>query len=53
VAELSPFGHRRPEPLARLRATNARVWRTGERGAITISTDGEDLRVETFVKCEL
>jgi competence protein ComEC len=53
VAKLSPFGHPHPEALARLRNTNASVWRTSECGAITISTDGEDLRVETFVKCGL
>ncbi len=52
VAKPSPFGHPHAEALARLRATNARVWRTSECGAITISTDGADLRVETFVKCE-
>jgi len=51
VARLSPFGHPRPETLARLQTTNARLWRTSECGAITISTDGDDLRVETFVKC--
>jgi competence protein ComEC len=52
VARLSPFGHPHAEALARLQTTNARVWRTSECGAITISTDGADLRVETFVKCE-
>jgi len=53
VAKIRPFGHPHPEALARPRTTNARVWRTSECGAITISTDGDDLRVETFVKCEL
>ncbi|HEX2490380.1 MAG TPA: ComEC/Rec2 family competence protein [Blastocatellia bacterium] len=51
AAKLSPFGHPHPEALARLRTTNAHVWQTSECGAITISTDGDDLRVETFVKC--
>jgi competence protein ComEC len=51
VARPSPFGHPHHEALARLWATNARVWRTSECGAITISTDGSNLRVETFVKC--
>jgi competence protein ComEC len=51
VAKLSPFGHPHPEALARLRTTSAHVWQTSECGAITISTDGDDLRVETFVKC--
>jgi competence protein ComEC len=53
VAQINPFGHPHPEALARLRTTNARIWRTSECGAITISTDGAELRVETFVKCEL
>ncbi len=52
VADPSPFGHPHAEALARLKTTNARIWRTSECGAITISTDGSDLRVETFVKCE-
>ncbi len=51
VARLSPFGHPHPEALARLRTTNARIWRTSECGAITISTDGADLRVETYAQC--
>src|SRR5262245_26894467 len=52
VAKLSPFGHPHAETMARLQTTNARIWRTSECGAITISTDGSDLRVETFIKCE-
>jgi competence protein ComEC len=52
VAKPSPFGHPHPEALARLRTTGASIWRTSECGAITISTDGADLRVETFVKCQ-
>ncbi len=52
VAKLSPFGHPHAEALGRLQTTGARIWRTSECGAITISTDGADLRVETFVKCE-
>jgi competence protein ComEC len=52
VAKFSPFGHPHPDALARLQTIGARIWRTSECGAITISTDGHDLRVETFVKCE-
>jgi competence protein ComEC len=52
VAKPSPFGHPHPDALTRLRTTGARIWRTSECGAITISTNGADLRVETFVKCE-
>jgi competence protein ComEC len=46
----SPYGHPHREALARLRATGARILTTGEAGAITVSTDGEDLKVETFVR---
>jgi competence protein ComEC len=53
VAQINPFGHPHPEALTRLRTTGARVWRTSECGAITASTDGDDLRIETFDKCEL
>jgi len=52
VAHPSPFGHPHPEVIERLRASDVRVWRTSQCGAITISTDGRDLRVETFVKCD-
>jgi competence protein ComEC len=52
VADPSPYGHPHPEVVERLQATGAKLWRTSRCGAITISTDGEDLRVETFVKCE-
>jgi competence protein ComEC len=51
VASPSPFGHPHAEAIARLQTTGARLWRTSHCGAITISTDGDDLRVETFVKC--
>lgn len=46
----SIFGHPHKEVLERLRASGAEVLTTGERGTITISTDGSDLKVETFVK---
>lgn len=51
VAELSPFGHPHAEALDRLRVAGAQIWRTSECGTVTISTDGRDLRVETFVRC--
>jgi competence protein ComEC len=47
----SPFGHPHPEVVARLQAAGAQLWQTSQCGAITISTDGGDLRVDTFVKC--
>jgi competence protein ComEC len=48
VGLTSPFGHPRPEVLERWRAGGAQILTTGERGTITISTDGHDLRVETI-----
>lgn len=52
VAAPSPFDHPHPETIANLKRVEARVLRTSQCGAITISTDGNDLRVQTFVKCE-
>lgn len=46
----SIFGHPHKEVLERWRSSGARILTTGQNGTITISTDGEDLRVETFVK---
>ena len=50
VGRDSPYGHPHAEVLARWRAVGAQVLTTGERGMITVSTDGEDLKVETFVR---
>ena len=50
VGQDSPFGHPHAEVIARLRDAGALVLTTGERGMITVSTDGEDLKVETFVR---
>jgi competence protein ComEC len=52
VADPSPYGHPHAEVVSRLSEVGARVWRTSVCGAITISTDGRDLRVETYIKCE-
>lgn len=50
VGRDSPYGHPHPEVLERWRASGALVLTTGDRGMITVSTDGEDMKVETFVK---
>ena len=50
VGRDSPYGHPHAEVLARWRDAGAQVLTTGERGAVTVSTDGDDLRVETFVR---
>lgn len=52
VAEPSPYGHPHPEVVDRLQSSGVHLWRTSRCGAITFSTNGADLRVETVVKCE-
>lgn len=46
----SPFGHPRPEVLERWKASGARTLTTGVKGTISVTTDGNRLDVETFVK---
>src|SRR6185312_1604416 len=46
----SMFGHPRPEVVERWKLSGAEVMTTGKKGTITVSTDGKDLRVETFVR---
>jgi competence protein ComEC len=48
VGLTSPYGHPRPEVMERWRNAGAQVMTTGERGTITVSTDGHDLKVETL-----
>jgi competence protein ComEC len=48
VGNASPFGHPDQNVVARWRAAGAQVFQTGRRGTVTISTDGQDLRVETY-----
>jgi beta-lactamase superfamily II metal-dependent hydrolase len=50
VGRDSPYGHPHAEVVKRWRDAGAQLLTTGERGAVTVSTDGEDLKVETFVK---
>ncbi|HYP02440.1 MAG TPA: ComEC/Rec2 family competence protein [Pyrinomonadaceae bacterium] len=50
VGHTSPFGHPDATVVARWRASGAQVLQTGRRGTITVSTDGRDLRVETYAR---
>ncbi len=50
VGLTSMFGHPATEVIERWRAGGAEVMTTGQRGTITVSTDGADLRVATFLK---
>jgi competence protein ComEC len=43
VGRSSPFGHPHPEVVERWKAAGAIVMTTGEKGTISISTDGKDL----------
>ncbi len=49
VGRNSRFGHPHPEVVERWQANGATVLTTGENGTITISTDGKDLSLETFI----
>lgn len=46
----SPYGHPNPNVVERWRTSGAQVLTTGARGTISLSTDGKDLRIETFIK---
>jgi competence protein ComEC len=49
VGKTSPFGHPHSEVSERWKAAGARVLTTGERGTISVSTDGKDLVIERFL----
>jgi competence protein ComEC len=50
VGLTSIFGHPHQEVVERWRAGGAQILTTGRSGTITISTDGKDMRVETYVR---
>ena len=49
VGRRSRFGHPHAEVVARWQKAGAEVLKTGENGTITITTDGSDLQIQTFV----
>jgi competence protein ComEC len=49
VGKQSPFGHPHEEVLERWKTSGALILTTGERGTISISTDGKALELETFM----
>jgi competence protein ComEC len=49
VGRESPFGHPKPEVVERWKAAGAKVLTTGENGTVSISTNGQDLQLKTFV----
>lgn len=50
VGQTSVFGHPSKEVVDRWKAGGAQVLTTGESGTITVTTDGRDLRLKTFVE---
>ncbi len=49
VGRKSPFGHPHADVVERWKAGGAQVMTTGERGTISVSTDGHDLEIRRFV----
>jgi len=52
VGKRSRFGHPQKEVVERWKKSGAKVMKTGERGTITVSTDGKNLEIQTFLKTE-
>lgn len=50
VGRESPFGHPKPEIVERWKSSGAKVMTTGEKGTITLTTDGKLIFIETFTK---
>ena len=50
VGRTSMFGHPHKEVVDRWKASGATVLTTGHSGTITVTTDGADLKIDTFVK---
>jgi competence protein ComEC len=49
VGQTSIFGHPNPEVVERWKSSGAQVLTTGNSGTITVTTDGRDLQVATYV----
>jgi competence protein ComEC len=50
VGLTSMFGHPNKEVVERWRASGAEVLTTGRRGTVTVTTDGRNLKVDSFVR---
>ncbi len=50
VGRTSPFGHPHKDVVERWNAAGVNVITTGERGMISVSTDGRDLQITTFTQ---
>lgn len=49
VGRTSIFGHPHKEVIERWRLSGAQVMTTGEKGTISVVTDGKDLKISTYV----
>ncbi len=49
IGKTSPFSHPHKEVLERWKNANAKIMTTGERGTISVSTDGKDLLISRFL----
>jgi competence protein ComEC len=50
VGLTSIFGHPSQQVVERWRASGAEVLTTGRRGTITVTTDGRNLKVDSFIR---
>jgi competence protein ComEC len=50
VGRHSMFGHPHEEIVERWKKSGAKIYTTGERGTISMTTDGKNLEVQTFLK---
>ncbi len=50
VGQTSIFGHPNPDVVERWKAAGAEVLTTGNSGTITVTTDGQNISLETFIK---
>ena len=50
VGKTSPFGHPHEEVVERWQDSGAKIMTTGEKGTVTISSDGKTISVKTFQK---
>ena len=49
VGRQSPFGHPHSEVVERWKNSGAKILKTGERGTVSVSTDGNNLEIQTFI----
>ena len=49
VGRQSPYGHQHREVVERWTTSGAKVIMTGERGTISVSTDGKNLEIQTYL----